>query len=295
MVHDGAVASLCRESDGGEAARACDLLPPPRPLDPVGVLGHLAERPAPDRTCFAGVGRRVPSPPARTPFTLDRLRDALDRVPSGAALALSGGLDSSLLIALRPMPAYVLSTPWPDYDELAAARAACPDVRVVRATERDFVEAVPEAVRLAEAPFYNLHPVSKLLLGRAVARDGFRALVTGDGADQAFTHEPAWDYLPLVQQIVEGAGLAWHAPYLRLGVPRDPEKRALRDAARGLVPEAIRLAPKRARLAPPMDLSRYWPPKRLPPYVRVRPTTERNRVKLVTLSLLIETCAASPG
>jgi asparagine synthetase B (glutamine-hydrolysing) len=265
-----------------------------RELDRDGVLAFLDDRLDREQTCVAGVravpgGHRLewtgngwqitpypPRPAPSGPLAALLLASLATTFATGrAALALSGGLDSALLLALgrvfaMPFPIYVLDPQLPDYSEVdracATAKALGFSVIVVPATERDFIAALPECIRHAETPFYNLHPVSKYLLARRLRADGIRMVVTGDGADQVFAGVSGLDYLPLVGALFESQGVEVRSPFLDEEViafagqlPPDPNKSILRALARELVvPDEVIDAPKVPRLAPPMDLSSLW-------------------------------------
>lgn len=191
------------------------------------------------------------------------------------ALALSGGLDSALLLALlhdmgaRHIPVYILATGLPDYCErdaaLAVARRLHAEAVVIDATADDFVAALPAVIRHIEEPLYNLHPVAKLLLARAMRRDGIDIAISGDGADQVLTRDVSADYLPLCHALFDAAGVTLHAPFLDAAVVRhlvsiapDAHKQCLRDlAALFDLPSRLVSGPKRSRLAPAMDLSAW--------------------------------------
>jgi len=247
----------------------------PLRLEPDGVREAFGETAATGATCIAGA--RV-SPPGYLRGVAPRssgrpLRSLLERVceriPSRrVALALGGGVDSAVLAALLRdrAVAYTLAG-LPGYGEereaVAVARRLGIELRSVEAGEAEFVVALPGAIRACERPLYNLHPVGRLLLARAVRTDGFDCLVTGDGADQVFGGTSAGDYLPLVGSLGRAAGVVTVAPFLHPTLARqvalDPDKLALRKLALELgVPEEIALRPKRARFAPPMDLAAHW-------------------------------------
>jgi asparagine synthase (glutamine-hydrolysing) len=314
---------------GGRAAASLrSLVSSGDALDPEGVRFALGAIPWTARTWIAGVlrappGHRLigdplrPEPIARAavadPRPLgDRLLAALERIVTGgkrAALSLSGGLDSALLLALLAgsfrarMPAvYVFAPRLPggesyDESEAAVALARSLDLQpiVVHATDRDFAGALPACVAAAETPLYNLHPVAKHLLFTRMAADGVEIAITGDGADQAFSGAPSETYLPIAGAIADAAGVALACPFLddavvALAGPADPHKRALRNLARTLLPDAIALAPKAPRLAPPIDLGRHADPARearLAEVVRLDPGIDgdRRRTGLVTLRL----------
>jgi hypothetical protein len=199
------------------------------------------------------------------------LQQALD---SGkrVALALSGGLDSAILLALlrelgaRHVPVYILATGLPDYCErdvaVDLALRIQATVRVVQVGEPDFVNALPRAARAVEEPMFNLHPVAKLLLADAMAHDGIELAISGDGADQVLRRDQSADYLPLCKALFDAASVHLSPPFLApaavaclTGIPPDPDKECLRLLGErlGLPPRLVR-GPKRSRLAPAMDL-----------------------------------------
>jgi asparagine synthetase B (glutamine-hydrolysing) len=266
-----------RERDRGQAGRIAELLEGAPALDRVGVLAAWDGRRS-LRTCFRGIVSAPDEPPDPSSAPLDvALAGAVARAFAGrAALSLSGGLDSAVVLAiarslgLRP-PVYVLSARLgaPDYDErdaaCALARRLDVEPMVVDAAEEDFVAALPACVGAAETALYNLHPVGRWLLARRAAADGFDALVTGDGADQWFAGAPAHDYLPIVGALSYAAGVTPRSPFLDgevIACARarrfDPEKSRLRQiAARLPLPRELARASKQSRLAPPLDLARY--------------------------------------
>lgn len=199
------------------------------------------------------------------------LQAALDR-GKHTALALSGGLDSGLLLALLktigywPVPIYILAVNVPDYGELDAALDTAHqqgvEAIVVEVGEEDFIAELPEAIRHLEEPLFNLHPVAKLLLAKAMRRDGIELAISGDGADQVLHRDDSANYLPLCKALFHAAGVALHAPFLDpavvahcLSLPPDPSKKCLRELA-GTLQLGAQLVngPKRSRLAPAMAL-----------------------------------------
>ncbi|SAI34489.1 O-antigen biosynthesis aminotransferase [Bordetella ansorpii] len=233
--------------------------------------GHMLER--------TSSGLRVHARPiAPQPGDLQALlRDAIQRVLASGqrvALALSGGLDSALLLVLlkelgvqQDIPAYILATGMPDYCErdaaLDIAQRLGARVKVVQVTGPDFVRALPRATRCVEEPMFNLHPVAKLLLAEAMAADGIQAALSGDGADQVMRRDVSANYLPLCNALFGAASVRLHAPFIDTAVvqhlislPPDPGKQCLRDLGSTLgLPDRLVRGPKRGRLAPAMDLS----------------------------------------
>ncbi len=236
----------------------------PERLDPVGVQAYLDEFPVPRRSCFEGVWTawEPPRPGHDGRPPADLLARAVDSAAAGrVALALSGGLDSALLLSFleRRLPVYTLDIP--GYEELdrtaRIARRFGVRLEVVRVTHADFEDALPDAVLHAGAPLYNFHIVSKLLFARALRREGFEAAITGDGADQVFAGARGDLYLPFVGAFFRSAGVEIRAPYLDDDVvaaaETDPAKSALRALARGRLPDALIDAPKRPTLYPGQD------------------------------------------
>lgn len=278
-------------------------------LDPLGVRAAFGEAAADGSTCIAGARlvlparlrgehRRGEPGPLRA-----ALAGACARLPGGrVALALSGGVDSAALAAVLGERAtlYTLAPELPGYSEEAEARAVAArlglPLRVVRARAADYVQSLPEVIAACEYPLYNLHPVSRWLLARAIRADGFDVLVTGDGADEVFRGTSGADYLPIVGALARAAGLAPVAPFLdesvAAHVAADPHKGALRELAVALgVPAAIAGRPKQPRFAPPIDLSPLRDGPRIAALARVLgrdpdESTDRARVGWTTLALL---------
>jgi asparagine synthetase B (glutamine-hydrolysing) len=307
----------------GERARPlCDGQPR---LDREGVRFAWGEGGQSQRSCMSGVYRLAPGhrlrgnvveavplpppPPSLEVALLEALAPLVDSRVGGRAggrfaLWLSGGVDSALLLALvRELGAeprvYVLQPEFArDYDEseaaLEVARALSFTPIVVRASAEDFVRALPACIRSTEAPLWNLHPVARRILAERTRADGLGRALTGDGADEAFAFAFADDYLPLVNAIARDAGVSVASPFVddrvvafaRAHAP-DPKKLALRALAKTRLPAAPCERETRARLAPPLDVSRFYDGKRaahlagelsLPP--------PRNDVKWATLLLL---------
>ena len=118
-------------------------------------------------------------------------------VPVGAYL--SGGLDSTAVVALaaREHPklrAFGVSfdrAPW-DEGALAeeSARALGVDFERVRVTQRDLVDGLDDAVRFSEGLAINGQLVAKHRLAKAARTAGVVAVLTGEGADEAYLGYP---------------------------------------------------------------------------------------------------------
>jgi asparagine synthase (glutamine-hydrolysing) len=307
-----------RSADGVVATRIRDLVAlshSDRVLDPVGVAVAWGERPEAPNTCFAGI-ESLPRGLPQAESAHGSLRQALlsasaelIRTGEPTAVALSGGLDSALVLALlraagaSDLLLYTASSRFPGYDERDRATATAAHfglpLRIVDVGELDFLSVLPGCIAAAETPLYNLHPVERFLLARAVAADGLGTLVTGDGADQVFAGAPPAIFLPIVAAFFEAAGVALASPFfdpevmaLGLGAVPDPNKSALRDLAAALgCPAGLLGAGKHVRLAPAMNLASYLDHEHLAVLGRdlrrpVRLDTDRERTQWATLSLL---------
>ncbi len=298
-----------------------ELLGADRTLDPVAVDAHFAGVPATDRTCFAAV-RAIPPKFGWVKHREERgdlallLRAAVARIvresPRPLTVALSGGLDSAIVLALvREIDvdagSIVLDPRLTGYSEvdhaLATARHAGGSVSVVPVTAEDIRDALPAAIRAFETPLYNLHPVGKHLLARHAQNAGIATVISGDGIDQVFTRDVSADYLPLTRAAFDTHAVALRTPFLDrdvvahvLSLPPDPDKRALREVAATLnVPDALVHGPKVSRLAPPIDLEPIVPRTKLAALASLidheLPTAfadDREQVRWSTLALLVD-------
>lgn len=281
----GTVAELLRGQPEGHSG---GLVP-----DREGIARYLAGDPDDRHTCVEGIGL-VPGghtltkaergwrldPPPPLPAPRGSLQDALVEAVAAAlrparriAVALSGGLDSALVLAIVrtvlgvELPVVTLAVDIPGYGELGAtrrtARSLGVELQEIRVTASDYLEALPHAVRAVEVPLWNPHPVSKLLLARALRREGFDAVLTGDAADHVFGGAPQHDYLPLVGRLFRHEGIEPCSPFFTTEVlahaarrPPDPDKRGLRELAAQWLPRAVSHAPKARRLAPDLGVER---------------------------------------
>jgi hypothetical protein len=261
-------------ADGARSDRLASLASQPLQWDRVGVLTAWGLADAPERTVLRGISTdiaqvQVPAPPDDGWTQIFEAEVArLARSVEAPVVALGGGLDAAaVLVAWRecgvPLPEVVtLHTGLPDYDEVdqadAIGRALGVAVRAIDVPLEALWSALPDAVAWLETPLYNLHPVGRLALARAVRARGCGTLITGDGADAAFAGRPDWDYVPLVAALTGAAGLRLASPFLAgrtlaatLAMGRDPEKRPLRHylAQRGF-PQWLVAKPKRPRWVP---------------------------------------------
>jgi asparagine synthase (glutamine-hydrolysing) len=113
-------------------------------------------------------------------------------VPVGAYL--SGGLDSSIIAALvrrrigQNLTTFSITFDDPDFDEsayqLTMARHLGTDHQVVRTTHADIGKVFPDVVWHAESPLLRTAPAPMFLLSKLVRANGFKVVLTGEGADE---------------------------------------------------------------------------------------------------------------
>lgn len=115
-------------------------------------------------------------------------------VPVGAYL--SGGLDSSVITTVirrhtdTPLRTFSLTFEDAEFDEsphqLALARHLGTDHSAIRATKHDIGAAFERLVWHAENPVVRTAPVPMMLLADSVRSAGYKVVLTGEGADEAF-------------------------------------------------------------------------------------------------------------
>lgn len=261
-----------------------------------GVRSYLSRSPDGWRTCFSGIhavppGHELVAGEVGGNFVLregtasipgqESLVELLESAVAGlvsdgprAAVALSGGLDSALLVAILrrlgrdDIPVFTLASGLPGYCErevaaAAARRLGLEDLQVIETSDREMIEAFPAVIAAAEVPLFNLHPVSRWLLARALHRQGYEVLLTGDGADPIFAGSDPRNYLPIIGSLTRAAGMELRSPFfderiIAAAPAPAPGKPALREAARHWLPEEMIHRPKTATYAPALDVSAFW-------------------------------------
>lgn len=126
---------------------------------------------------------------------LDRAvkRQAMADVP--VASYLSGGIDSSAIAHLfstrlkpKPLRTYSVGFEDPEYDETEAQQMMVEangfDHVGIRVASSDIAEVFPEVVRHAETMLFRTAPAPLYLLSRRVRSDGYKVVMTGEGADE---------------------------------------------------------------------------------------------------------------
>ncbi|MES2672741.1 MAG: asparagine synthase-related protein [Pseudomonadota bacterium] len=305
-------------------ARGCEQ------LDVLGIKQYLHKSPDDIRTCF----QKIKKLPPNCDLLLEhgklivRSQQAIKTVNKNlfellvqalrrdtacytrCALALSGGIDSALILALIKEAAienieiYTLATGMQGYCELEITKRTAQyygvKLNIAKASQVDFVNALPAAIRSCEAPLYNLHPVSKLLLARAMKSDGVDCVISGDAADQVFSGSAANNYLPIVGSIMRGEGIGFVSPFFDKQVVAfglsvmDSDKSALRKLGLSLLPEFLQQQKKQPRLAPVMDAGKYWNQKcidRIAQQINLQPDLANDSLTMLwtTLGMLVQT------
>lgn len=115
-------------------------------------------------------------------------------VPVGAYL--SGGLDSSIITTLiarhtaTPLRSFSLTFEDAEFDESSHQQALVQHLRTdhssMRATRAAIAAAFPRMVWHAEAPVVRTAPTPMMLLADSVRAAGYKVVLTGEGADEAF-------------------------------------------------------------------------------------------------------------
>jgi asparagine synthase (glutamine-hydrolysing) len=115
-------------------------------------------------------------------------------VPVGAYL--SGGLDSTLTTALirrvhgGKLKTFSICFSDAEYDESIFQRQASAflgtEHQELRCTYESIADAFPDVVRHAETPLLRTAPVPLFLLSDLVRKNGFKVVITGEGADEIF-------------------------------------------------------------------------------------------------------------
>jgi asparagine synthase (glutamine-hydrolysing) len=109
---------------------------------------------------------------------------------------LSGGVDSAYVLAMaarmsgRPLPSFTVKVPDPALDEAANAGEASRHIgcaaTVVEAGPAFIADRYAELIRAAESPVLDTSCAALLALSQEVHGHGYKAVLTGEGADEGF-------------------------------------------------------------------------------------------------------------
>lgn len=111
------------------------------------------------------------------------------------ATMCSGGLDSGLVtvIAARKLDglvSYVADIDGMQGEEVRraslVAKSAGAELRPVRVDRTRFLTNLPDAIKANDQPMFFAQDVAAMLVAEQIQRDGFKVVLTGDGADELF-------------------------------------------------------------------------------------------------------------
>ena len=205
------------------------------------------------RRSVLGIGKGSDTDAPRLEDCVERARELTEeavalRMVAGVPVGclLSGGLDSSAVLGVAaactesPVAAFTVGFERRAYDETDGAREMAAttgaDHTVVTLSDSALADHFADAVCHAETIHYNTHGAARFLLSRGVRDAGYKSVLAGEGADEAFF---GYEFLRAAAGAVGGLGLA---KLLRI-LPR-----LLQSPARRY-PELSAVSPWFARLA----------------------------------------------
>jgi asparagine synthase (glutamine-hydrolysing) len=152
---------------------------------------------------------------------------------------LSGGVDSSMVVAMackvrgRPIPTFTIQITDPKLDETSEAAVVARHVgsqpAVTRCGAAEVLNTYPRLVAAAEGPVIDTSCAALLLLAQEVHSQGYKAALTGEGADEWLAGYPWYKIHKLLSflDVIPGVRLSMAArrAFVRLtGAPRLPEE-----------------------------------------------------------------------
>ena len=126
------------------------------------------------------------------------VESVLDRIPDEVPCCfhLSGGVDSSAVLGIasqetgQQQKAFSICCTGEGYDEkqfaLAAAKHCGADLDCLEFSSQQYIDAIHPSARASEGLAINGHLPAKYLLNREIQAQGFKAVLTGEGADEVF-------------------------------------------------------------------------------------------------------------
>jgi asparagine synthase (glutamine-hydrolysing) len=133
------------------------------------------------------------------------------------AAYLSGGLDSTAVTSLMArelgqVDAFTLAFHEPALDESAEAAATARErgIRLhrVAATPEALAEGLVGTTLALEAPFINVNSIAKRILSAATRDAGYKVVLTGEGADEAFAGYASFKLEALWRELRQGGAAA---------------------------------------------------------------------------------------
>lgn len=126
---------------------------------------------------------------------LDATRTRL-RADVPVGVYLSGGLDSCAVLGMateihhKSVDAFTLSFESPDYDESAIAKKMAEhsgaNYNPISIKQSDLADYFSESIKHSETVCMNAHGIAKYVLSKEVRKQGYRVVLTGEGADEVF-------------------------------------------------------------------------------------------------------------
>lgn len=144
-------------------------------------------------------------------------------VPVGAYL--SGGLDSSIITTLirqdarSTLRSFSLTFEDREFDEREHQQALVAHLgtqhSAIQATRADIAAAFPRMVRHAESPVVRTAPVPMMLLADSVRRAGYKVVLTGEGADEAFGGYDIFKEAAIRRFVARAPGSRWRGALMQ--------------------------------------------------------------------------------
>jgi asparagine synthase (glutamine-hydrolysing) len=208
------------------------------------------------------------------------------------AMELSGGLDSSSLVALRAssteagrFPVYTVKFDAPEADEEPLARLVASrwvrrvDYRVIRPPLLEFWEHADHFTWLMGEPFHSPNVLTTHRVRHRIRADGYKVIIAGSGGDEilaGYPHEYAVPFLASLLRTGTPLDIARELASATAGQRRALARRCLLGASRRpkVHPELAALIPARGRVegGPPVEfealLRAHWGPWKMNHWLR---------------------------
>ncbi len=150
---------------------------------------------------------------------LDRAVALRERADVPVAMELSGGMDSSSLVALRAargdrFAVYTVVFEGPEANEEPWARAVCEhfpgriEHHRVRPALLEFWREADRFCALMDEPFHSPNVLTNHRLRRRIRDDGYRVVVVGSGGDEALAGYPSLHLAPFVRDCLRRGRIA---------------------------------------------------------------------------------------
>ncbi len=175
----------------------------------------------------AGQERRLADPTPLVDELESLMRQSVEKRLRGdvpVVAYISGGLDSTVVLGLSSrergyaVPSFTigLDRAGPDERSQAAESAAALGSRLTMVTmnRRDIVAAYPELIRAAEGPVMDSSCGCLMRLAAAVHAQGYKVVLTGEGADEALAGYP-WFKTQAIRDRLTAIGLSFVNPAVR--------------------------------------------------------------------------------